>query len=47
MASNEPVKVDKKEIEHAQKLWENFGVATKWSVILVVAAIILLALITL
>ncbi len=47
MASNEPVKVDEKELANAQKLWENFGIATKWGVIFTVIAIILLGVITL
>jgi len=36
MASQEPVKVNKEELENAQKLWANFGVASKWGIILTV-----------
>ena len=44
MASQEPVKVDKKELEHAQKLWDNFGVATKWSIYLIIVILIAMAI---
>ena len=47
MASQKPVSVDKKELEHAQKLWENFGVATKWSIIVSVLILVGLAVFTL
>jgi len=40
MASQEPVKVSKKELENAQKLWGNFGVATKWSIYLIVIILV-------
>jgi len=44
MASQEPVKVDKKELEHLQKLWSNFGVASKWSIYLIVLILIGMAI---
>ena len=44
MASQEPVKVSKKELEHAQKLWSNFGVATKWSIYLIVIILVAMAI---
>jgi len=47
MASQDPVKVDPKQLENAQNLWSAFGVATKWSIILVAIAMIGLALLTL
>lgn len=47
MASQEPVSVDKKELENAQKLWGNFGVATKWSIIAIVVVLVGLAALTL
>ncbi len=47
MASQKPVSVDKKELEHAQKLWDNFGVATKWSTIAIVLILVGLAALTL
>lgn len=47
MASQKPVSVSKKELEHLQKLWENFGIATKWSIIAIVIALIALAALTL
>lgn len=47
MASPKTVKVDKKELENAQKLWEVFGAATKWCVIAIVISLVLLAIITL
>ena len=47
MASQKPVIVDKKELEHAQKLWDNFGVATKWGIIAIVVALVVLGIITL
>ena len=42
MASNDPVAVDKKELEKAQKLWDNFGTASKWGTVIasVVTAIV-------
>lgn len=47
MASQEPVSVDKKELEHAQRLWENFGVASKWVIIVAVVVLVGLAVGTL
>jgi len=44
MAEHKPVKVDKKEIEKAEKLWSAFGVATKWTTIFVIAILIGLAI---
>lgn len=44
MASQEPVKVDKQELEHAQKLWNNFGIASKWGIILTCVILIGMAL---
>lgn len=47
MASQKPVSVDKKELENAQKLWENFGVASKWAIIAIVLVLVGLAALTL
>ena len=33
MANQKPVEVDKKQLEQAEKSWENFTVATKYTVI--------------
>ncbi len=47
MASQQPVKIDEQELENAQKLWENFGTASKWCTIFIVIALIVLAFVTL
>jgi hypothetical protein len=47
MAETKTVSVDKKQLEHAQSLWHNFGVASKWGIIAVVVSLIGLALLTL
>jgi hypothetical protein len=36
MASNAPVKVDKKELEKAQAIWGNFMQATKYGIVAIV-----------
>lgn len=40
MASQAPVKVDKKELERAETLWVNFGVVSKWTIIFVAVVLI-------
>ena len=47
MASSKPVKVDAKELEKAQKLWENFGIASKWGIIATIVVLVGLAILTL
>lgn len=47
MASQDPVPVNEKELEHLQKLWANFSVWSKWGIIFVVLVLALLAIITL
>ncbi len=47
MASHPPSDVDPEQLKHAQGLWQNFGVATKWSIILIVILLGGLALLTL
>lgn len=43
MASKTPTDIDPKDLERAETLWVNFGVASKWGIILVIATLVLLA----
>ena len=43
MASNTPVKVDPKQLVTAQELWKGFTQIGKWSIIAIVAIVVLLA----
>lgn len=45
MASQTPVECDPQELKKAEALWGNFGVATKWSVILIAFLLIVLAIV--
>ena len=45
MADHKPVEVDKKQLEHANHLWANFTVATKYAVIASSAILVVLMLI--
>lgn len=47
MASQEPVTVEKEDLDRAEKLWANFGVASKWGIILTVITLVGLAILTL
>jgi hypothetical protein len=43
MADHKPVEPDPRQIAEAQKLWYDFGVATKYSIIGVVVVLLILA----
>lgn len=45
MADHKPVEVDKEQLEHANHLWANFTVATKYAVIASCAILVFLMLI--
>lgn len=45
MANKTPVKTDPQQLETAQIIWSNFGVAMKYSTIAVIGFMILLAVI--
>ncbi len=47
MGSQETVSVDEKNVERAQKGWDAFGVATKWTIIAIALVLALLAALTL
>lgn len=47
MASHPPSEIDPEQLKHAQGLWQNFGVATKWGIILVILVLVGLAVLTL
>ena len=44
MANNTPVKDDPEQLEHANKLWDNFIQGSKISIVLIVIIVALLAI---